>query len=75
MYYVCFADHSTQMDNCSDGDLRLVGGENYNEGRVEVCFSQTWGTICQTQFGYNDMDVICQQLNQTIGSLGPGKYM
>ena len=61
------------MDNCSDGELRLEGGNSYREGRVEVCFSQTWGTVCRTEFGNDDIDVICRQLNHTIKTFGLGK--
>ncbi|CAI8021725.1 Fibrillin-2 [Geodia barretti] len=62
----------TKRSNCSDGDLQLVGGVNPREGRVEVCFSQAWGSICPNSFGGDDAAVICRQLNQTLGNLGPG---
>ena len=67
-----FSDLSTPTSSCSDGELRLVGG-TYHEGRVEVCFSQTWGSICKTEFGSDDVNVICRQLNESVGTLGSGE--
>ena len=61
------------MSDCNDGDLRLVGGER--EGRVEVCFSRVWGSICANSYGSEDAAVICRQLNSSHGNLGPGLYV
>ncbi len=47
---------------CNDGDLRLIGGSNNTEGRVEVCYNEAWGTICDNSFDRNDATVICGQL-------------
>lgn len=30
---------------CVTGDIRLVGGANSSEGRVEVCLSGRWGKV------------------------------
>jgi len=48
--------------NCSDGDVRLVDGTALNDGRVEICFNNAWGTICNSGFDRLDAGVICQQL-------------
>ncbi len=50
---------------CTDGDVRLVEGSVPNEGRVEVCFSSEWGTVCDDSFGNQEAMVICRQLNYT----------
>ena len=47
---------------CNDGDLRLVGGIISNEGRVEICLSNSWGTVCDDYWGTPDATVACRQL-------------
>ncbi len=31
--------------NCTDGEIRLVGGSSMTEGRLEVCVGGRWGTV------------------------------
>jgi len=45
-----------------DAAIRLVGGTEASEGRVEVYHSGRWGTICDDYFGTPDARVICRQL-------------
>ena len=47
---------------CADGQLRLVEGNIANEGRVEICLSNEWGTICDDAFGSVDAQVVCRKL-------------
>ena len=42
--------------------LRLVGGETPYEGRLEVYYNGTWGTICDDGWGEQDTAVACQSL-------------
>lgn len=67
-------DSSVVFSNCSNGDIQLVGGTADNEGRVEVCINQVWGTVCYSDRYYSnfwdvfDGTVVCRQLGfQELG--------
>ncbi|XP_078059601.1 scavenger receptor cysteine-rich domain-containing protein DMBT1-like isoform X1 [Mustelus asterias] len=55
---------------CSDHkELRLAKGVHRCEGRVEVFYNGTWGTICSDNLGGKDAAVICKQSDCGIPDL------
>ena len=47
---------------CATGDLRLTGGSNEYEGRVEICMNGVWGSICDYGWDSTDASIVCKQL-------------
>ena len=50
-------------DSCDHGDIRLVGGSNNLQGRVDVCFEGVWGQMCGLRWDDREAQVVCRQLN------------
>ena len=51
---------------CTTGQLRLVGGNIPNEGRVEICMDNVWGTVCDDGWSSTDASVVCRQLGYSM---------
>ena len=50
------------VQNCTDWDIRLVGGSSPLQGRVEVCYLNQWRTIFGNGGIQTFANVICRQL-------------
>ena len=53
---------------CSQGAVRLQGGSDATQGRVEICNNNVWGTVCDNSWDSTDARVVCVQLG--MPSLG-----
>ena len=65
--YVCVSEINFQtkyfpIGGCGHGDVRLVDGSIPNEGRVEICINNQWGTVTDDGWWSNDAKVVCRQL-------------
>ena len=60
---VC-SDLATQFSNCTDNAIRLVEGNSSNQGRLEVCVNNAWGSVCDSAgvFTSDEAKVVCRQL-------------
>ncbi|XP_038069182.1 scavenger receptor cysteine-rich domain superfamily protein-like [Patiria miniata] len=47
---------------CRPNTIRLVGGSNATNGRVEVRRSDIWGTVCDNDWDLTDASIVCRQL-------------
>jgi hypothetical protein len=48
--------------NATTRSIRLMGGQNKFEGRVEVCQDGQWKTVCNRGWGDDEAQVVCRQL-------------
>lgn len=42
--------------------VRLAGGQSIHEGRLEILYNGTWGTVCDDRFNHTDARVVCYML-------------
>lgn len=54
--HLCVADGGPNLK------VRLAGGRNRYEGRVEVQLFGKWGTVCDDNFGSRSAQVVCRML-------------
>ena len=62
------ADVASIDTNCTDGEVRLVNGDNVLEGRLEICINRAWGTVCSDGFSEDDAHVVCKGIGPFNGT-------
>ena len=56
---------------CSEGELRLVGGDKDSSGLVQFCHNYLWGYICDGGWATPAASVVCG----LVGYLPESEYM
>ena len=47
---------------CTEDSVRLVGGLNQFNGRIEICKEGSWAAVCKTGFGSDEASAVCSAL-------------
>ena len=59
---LCYVVKDLLLENCTIGEVRLVGSSDRAKGRVEICINKVWASICGYRFYQSEAMVVCGQL-------------
>ena len=52
----------------STAPTRLINGNSPSEGRLELFYNGTWGTVCSIEFDNLEVEVVCRMLGYKQGT-------
>ncbi|CAI8023573.1 Neurotrypsin [Geodia barretti] len=55
-------------DNCVNGQIRLIEGEDQLEGRLEVCYNRRWGNVGGDEWTETNSRVVCNSLGYDLSN-------
>ena len=69
MIVIPILDINIPHSNCTDYDVKLVGGETGDEGIVQICLNGVWGALCDYNFKDSDAGVVCHSAGYSKSEL------
>lgn len=65
-YYYSYSNNLASVictnDPINPDPVRLAGGPDHTQGRVEISYDEQWGTVCGNSWTIKDANVLCRSL-------------